>query len=223
MRYTGSGSTHLTAARIALAVAALALALCAWEVLSARSGATDAQAAAAAAQSDAAVAQAITTLQLAELNNVIEPTATSQKSLVALGVHTRAAVVALADRVDPGAPAVAARLRVEAQVLDSQIRKLVAATAASDGQTVIDVNVRVQLLASSMRATVSRQQQLDADATHSNLQSLRSSRPVLVGLVIAALALAVAAALFFRSGRRPGRPATWRRTGDHPAAPGGPS
>ena len=113
-------------------------------------------------------------------------------------------MVALAARVDPAAPAVAARLRVEAQMLDSQIRKLVAATAASDGQAVVDSTPASSSWHRACASTVSRQEQLDADATHSNLQSLRSSRPVLAGLVIAGLALALAAALFYRSGRRPG-------------------
>ena len=198
MRHASAGSVYRTAARLALIAGALAVALCAWEVMSVRSGAADAQAAAAGAQSDAAVAQAITVLQLAELNNVIQPTATSQKQLLALSTRTRVWVLALAARVDTGAPAVAARLRVEAHLLDAQIHKLVAATAASDGQAVVDTNARVQRLASSMRSAVGRQQQLDTQAAHSNLQSLRSSRPVLIWLLIAVLALATAAALTLR-------------------------
>ena len=49
-----------------------------------------------------------------------------------------------------------------------------------------------------MRSAVGRQQQLDTQAAHSNLQSLRSSRPVLIWLLIAVLALATAAALTLR-------------------------
>jgi NADH dehydrogenase/NADH:ubiquinone oxidoreductase subunit G len=223
VRRLAPGSAHRTAARIALAAGVLALAVCAWEVTAARSGAADAQVAGTAAQNDAAVAQAITSLQLAELNNVIEPTATSQKQLVAQAARTRALVSALAARVDADSPPIAARLRIEAQVLDSEIRKLVAATASSNGQAVMDVNARVQQLASSMRTEVSRQQQVDAGAAHSNLQSLRSSRPVMAGLVVALLALAAAALLTFGPGRGSGRTSTVRRRGDQTAPRGGPS
>lgn len=218
MRHPPTGSVSRTAARLALAVAVLAVALCAWEAISVRGGSSDAQAAAAAAQNDAAVGQAITSLQLAELNDVIEPTATSQKQLLALSTRTRAWVIALAARIDPVAPAVAARLRVEVQALDGQIRRLVGATAASNGQAVVDVNSRVQALASSLRTAVSRQEQLDAADARSNLQSLRSSRPVVIGLLVALLALAVAVGLTIRIRRDPGSSAAFGRGGDQPAA-----
>jgi hypothetical protein len=221
VRHTTAGSVYRTAARLALAVAVLAVALCAWEVLTARGGAADAQAAAAAAQNDAAVAQAITSLQLAELNDVIQPTATSQSQLVMLSRRTRVGVIALAARIEPSAPAAAARLRVEAQALDSQIHKLVAATAASNGQAVVDVNARVQQLASGMRTAVGSQEQLDAANARSNLQSLRSSRPVVVGLLFAVLALAAAVALTMRIGGDSGSSGAFGRAGDQAAARGG--
>jgi hypothetical protein len=211
------GSAYRTAARIALLAGVLALGVCAWEVTAARDGAANAQATSAAAQTDAAVAQEITSLQLAELNNVIEPTATSQKQLLALSAHTRVLVRALAARMDTESPTAAARLRVEAGILDSEIGKLVAATAASNGQAVIDRNARVQQLASNMRTEVAGQQSLDAAAAHSDLQSLSSSRPVLIALLAAALALVAAAALTFGSRRASAHPARVARGGPTPS------
>jgi len=197
VRSISAGSAYRTAARVALAVGLLALALSAWEVATARTGAAGAQAAASAAQDDAAVAQQITALQLAELNDVIQPTATSQKQLLSLGEQTRASVVALAARIDSVAPATAARLRIEAKLLDTELGKLVAATSASNGQAVVDGNARVQRLAASMRSEVEQQGQVDAREAHANLESLRSSQPIVIALLIAALALAAAAALTF--------------------------
>ena len=220
MRHVSTGSVYRTAARLALAAGLLAVALCAWEVLSVREGSADTQAAAAAAQNDAAIEQAITSLQLAELNNVIEPTATSQAHLVTLGKQTRAWVTALAVRIEPDAPAVAARLRVEVQLLDAQIRKLVAATAASNGQAVVDVNARVQQLASDMRSAVARQEQIDSVNARSNLQALRSSRPAVIGLVVAVLGLGAAAVLTLRL-RRDSAKAALPGAGERPAARGG--
>jgi hypothetical protein len=147
---------------------------------------------------------------------VIQPTATSQSQLVSLSTRTRTWVVALAARIEPNAPVPAARLKVEAQALDSQIRKLVAATAASNGQAVVDVNARVQQLASGMRTEVSSQEQLDAANARSNLQSLRSSRPVVIGLLIAVLALAAAIGLTTRIGRDSGGSGAFGRAGRLP-------
>ena len=223
MRHASAGSVYRTAARLALTAGVLAVALCAWEVVSVRSGAADAQAAATAAQSDAAVAQAITVAPAGGAEqrdpadgDLPEATACSQRAHPGLGAGAGRAR-------RHGRAAAAARLRVEAQLLDAQIHKLVAATAASDGQVVVDSNAHVQRLASSMRSAVGRQQQLDTQAAHSNLQSLRSSRPVLIWLLIAVLALAAAALLTFGPGRGSGRTSTVRRRGDQPAPRGGPS